>query len=349
MDLATAISNIRPNRKAILFLGAGFSNASKNILDAPTPSGTQLAARILERLKIPGAAPLSMAVDKLREKLPPNEAFDFVRDELTVLSLTNEQHDVLLLPWTRIYTTNVDNIGSDFSGRNWHDAAIDDKPVAFGDFVYLHGCVTNCTLTNYYTNLKLGEQIYLMNARSRSGYYHLLKQDLYECDAVFVVGYSMADPDLASLFFNSDDLLNKCFVFSGSPDELAAHRISLIGTNTQLTTADLARLVRERPNDTEPMPPSELLIDRGAFDTKEITQTARQNLLIYGRYDDNVARTSWTKGGPTYVVNRAIATELASLSPPRMAVVHSHLGNGKSLIFHQAGFCSPTEAKKFSP
>ena len=338
MDLATALQNIQANRKAILFLGAGFSNSAKNLVGLSTPSGTQLAARILEFLKIPGTASLGLAVDKLREKLPPQEAFDFITNQLTVEALTPDQTSVLALPWTRIYTTNVDNIGSALTTRTCHDAAIEDNPVGFGNFVYLHGSVTNCTSTNYYKNLKLGEQLYLANARSGSGYLHMLKQDLYECDSAFVIGYSMADPNLAEIFFNSEDLLNKCFVFSGHADELSAHRISLIGTNTDLGMADLDRLVKERPANAEIPIRSDLIADRGSFDTKEVTQTARQNMLIYGRFDANTARTNWVSGGPTYVIKRKIADHLADLASPCVAVVHSHLGNGKSLIFEYARF-----------
>jgi hypothetical protein len=338
MDLATAIRNIQPKRKAILFLGAGFSNVAKNELGMSTPAGSQLADRILKRLNILGTANLGLAVDKLREKLSPADAFEFIRSQLTVTALSDEQQSILSLPWTRIYTTNVDNIASELAHRTWRDAASDEAPVTTGDVVCLHGCITNCTPTNYYQKLKLGEQLYLMGPHGGSGYYHMFNQDLYECDVVFIVGYSMADPDLATIFFGSDALINKCFVFSGTADELSAHRISLIGTNTNSGLVDLARMVRARPSDEALPVRAELSIDTGAFESKEITQTARQNLLIFGRYDVNVARSNWALGGPAYVVKREIGEQLASLKPPIIAIVHSHLGNGKSLIFEYAKF-----------
>lgn len=338
MDLATALRNIRPGRKVLLFLGAGFSNATANELGLATPAGSQLADRILKYLDITGTAPLGLAIDKLREKLTPADAFNFIKSQLTVTALSEEQSEILSLSWTRIYTTNVDNIASKLAQRTWRDASSDNVPLTTGDIVCLHGCITNCVPTNYYQKLKLGEQLYLMGQHGGSGYYHMFRQDLYECDAVFVVGYSMADPDLATIFFGSDDLINKCFVFSGSPDELSAHRISLIGTNTNSSLQDLARLVRERTPDDQPPLRMELSIDRGAYNSNEITQTARQNLLIFGRYDFNVARSSWALGGPTYVVKRDIGDQLAALKPPVIAIVHSHLGNGKSLVFEYAKF-----------
>jgi hypothetical protein len=338
MNLASAVANIRANRKAILFLGAGFSNGALNQVGEPTPSSNQLAKLILEYLNIPGQANLGLAIDKLREKKSPKDAYDFIANQLTIPKLTEQQRELLSLPWTRIYTTNVDNVGSTLSQRRWHDATQQNDPVSFGDFVYLHGCITNCTLSNYYSNLKLGEQLYLMNSRSGSGYYHMLKQDLHECDAVFVVGYSMSDPDFATTFFNSNDLINKCFVFSGVPDELSAHRISLIGTNTNLGMEQLALLVKNQPPNEELTFRSDIIVDSGDYTSKEITQSSRQNLLIFGRYDENVARTSWTTGNPQYVVQRKMAEFLASLSSPKIAIVHSHLGNGKSLIFSYARF-----------
>lgn len=346
MNLQNAIGNIRANRKAILFLGAGFSNGSLNKTGKPTPSSGQLSDLILQHLNIPGRANLSLAIDKLREKTPPTEAFEFISDQLIVPKMADDQREILSLPWTRIYTTNVDNIGSDLSLRKWHDATQQNNPVEFGDFVYLHGCITNCSPANYYSNLKLGEQLYLMNSRSGSGYYHMLKQDLHECDAVFVIGYSMSDPDFATAFFNTDDLINKCFVFSGVPDELSAHRISLIGTNTNFGMADLATLVRNQPASDEQVFRSEIIVDAGGYDTKEVTQSSRQNLLIFGRYDENVARTSWSEKDRDYAIQRKEARTLLSLTGPKIAIVHSHLGNGKSLIFNYTRFLLTESGKR---
>src|SRR4051812_35187218 len=101
--------------------------------------------------------------------------------------------------------------------------------------------------------------MYLSGAGAASGYLHLLRQDLYECDSAFVIGYSMADPNLAEIFFNTADLLNKCFVFSGRADELSAHRIALVGTDTGLSLADFVGEIQSRPADSESPLPSDLM------------------------------------------------------------------------------------------
>ncbi len=113
-----------------------------------------------------------------------------------------------------------------------------------------------------------------MNNSRGAGYQHMLKQDLHECDAAFVVGYSMADPDFATTFFNSDDLVNKCFVFSGIADELSAYRISLIGTDTKLGVSDIARLAKERLPEAATTFRSEIIVNTSGYNTKHVTQSA---------------------------------------------------------------------------
>lgn len=333
MDIGAAVANVRRDRKAILFLGAGFSNDATNIAGGPTPSSKQLSKTILDRYSISDTAPLSLAIDQMREREPPTEAFNFLRQQLTVSKLTEVQEEILGLPWARIYTTNIDNIGSELSKRHYRDAVVDQPPVSTGDFIYLHGCIGNCGPTNYYSRLKMGEQLYVAGSHSNSPLHHVMRQDFYEADVVIVIGYSMADPDLQTLFFESPDLVNKCFVFSGTPDALSSHRIKLIGHNTNRTAAQFLEAARAVPPGLDLGYSSAITEDNGSYEYKETSQGARQNLLVLGRFDRNIARTSWNvPGSQPYVVGRSAAASIAEIKAPRIVVIHSHLGNGKSLL-----------------
>jgi len=174
--LGDAVSRIGLGRKAVLFLGAGFSNAAKNLAGSSTPASKQLSARILDKLEIVGEAPLGLAIDKIREKLSPGDAFKFIQEQLTVVSITEVQKYILSLPWYRIFTTNLDTIGSEFSGRKWKDSTEQFTPLSVGDFVYLHGALSGCNSLNWYSKLKLGEQMYMMQAQATSGYHHMLSK-----------------------------------------------------------------------------------------------------------------------------------------------------------------------------
>lgn len=143
MQLMDAIALINASRKPILFLGAGFANQAGNSLGQPTPSSWQLVDRMLTLIDVDGGndAPLSFAIDQMREKEKPEQVFEFLSDQLTVPDATLEQRRIMALPWRRIYTTNIDNIGLTFSNRPIRDAAIEASPAEAGTFIYLHGCL----------------------------------------------------------------------------------------------------------------------------------------------------------------------------------------------------------------
>jgi hypothetical protein len=341
MQLTEALSLIRSSRKPVLFLGAGFANQAPNLDGESTPSSRQLVARMLERIPVEGDAdtPLSFAVDQLREKRTPSEAHTFLVRQLTTNEPTLEQLKILALPWQRIYTTNIDNIGLSHSNRRCLDASSDTAPSDRGDFIYLHGCLANCQPNNYYQKVKMGEQLYLAGSHSSSPYHSLLKQDLHESDCVIVIGYSMGDPDLSRLFYGSPSLINKCFVFSGDTKPLDHHRINAIGSDTKQTSTDFLAAFEAQPTNSVPQFSSQITVEHGNYDSKPVLQASRQNLLIYGRFDRNVARTSWSNTAePTYAIQRTIGDILAGLAAPSTAIVHSHLGNGKTLIFEYARY-----------
>src|SRR5581483_8028203 len=80
---------------------------------------------------------------------------------------------------------------------------------------------------------------------------------------------------------------------------------------------------------------------------KEVTQASRQNLLIFGRYDDNIARSSWSDvSNPSYAIPRREGEQLGTLQGPAIAIIHSHLGNGKTLIFRYAQHLLATSRKQ---
>ncbi|MEQ9634506.1 MAG: hypothetical protein RLW68_00325 [Devosia marina] len=349
MQLNEAISLIAGNRKPILFLGAGFANQAINAVGLSTPSSWQLVDRMLSSVDVDGGnnAPLSFAIDQLREQAEPTSAYNFLAGQLTVPDPTLEQRRILALPWHRIYTTNIDNIGIDHSNRNCLDAAVDTAPASHGDFIYLHGCLAKTTPTNYYQRVKMGEQLYVAGSHSTSLYHSLLHQDLHESDCVFVIGYSMGDPDLSALFYGSSpDLVNKCFVFSGTTKPIESHRISFIGTDTKQTSSDFLNAVDAQPVSTAPQYPVQIEPDQGAYDAKAVSQISRQNLLIYGRFDRNIARYSWADPSqPVYAVARRAAHNIASMDGPATVVVHSHLGNGKSIALEFARFAAASSGK----
>jgi hypothetical protein len=347
MHLTEALTVIKPNRKAILFLGAGFAAEAKNKGGKTVPSSVALSRRILEKLEIEGTAELSLAIDELRNQADNTDAFQFLSDELTAVEITDTQREIInQIPWHRIYTTNIDTIYKENYQNRVIDANDSVDEIKVGDLIQLHGSIHNCSSHNYFHKLKMGEQNYVAGSHSQNIYLDQLQNDLFECDVFVVIGYNMGDPNLSNLFFKSKNLMNKCFVFSGTPDNLSRHRIELIGHNTNLKSHDFLSMYKNAPKSGEVVPPLTYAV-RAEYSTKKVTRIAQQNLLVFGRYDQNIARTIWTEeSGETYLIYREIAKELSFSPFGYIHVLHGHLGNGKSLIFEEAMFRSAAKSVK---
>jgi hypothetical protein len=340
MTLQDIIKFISNDRKAILFLGAGFSLEAETDKGKPIPSAKRLSTLLLQEIGITEEAPLSFAADQARENIGNEELYKLLKQNLTIESFSDDQDYILKQPWHRIYTTNFDNTGLKyFPEHKIHDATDEPREVSKGDFIYLHGCLSKCELNNYYHKIKLGEQLYLSGTHTSTSYHDQLMRDLHECDCCIVVGYGMGDENLSATFYNSDAFINKCFVFSGNADAITNYRIELIGNNTNLKLSDLVTLIKTTPKELTFETPTHVKKENNLYDYKPVTQASRQNLLIYGRFDRNIARTAWSNPQEkTYCFNRDLINEIDYKGFNGLYIIHSHFGCGKSIFAEEFMF-----------
>ena len=113
MELQKAIKAAMDG-EAVLFLGAGFSSGGMNILGENIKVGKDLSYAICDDLGITRSDNLTISASRYIEdekcKKGLDEFIDFLKKELTCVETTADQNEICSLPWTRIYTTNYDNI-----------------------------------------------------------------------------------------------------------------------------------------------------------------------------------------------------------------------------------------------
>ena len=113
MELQQALKYVMDG-DAVLFLGAGFSYGGSNISGGVMKVGKDLSYAICDDLKIAQSDNLTISSSRYIEdekcKKGLDEFIDFLRAELTCAETTPEQDAICALPWTRIYTTNYDDI-----------------------------------------------------------------------------------------------------------------------------------------------------------------------------------------------------------------------------------------------
>jgi SIR2-like domain len=116
MDIAaTDIDFLAKNatsNSVVLFLGAGFSSDAKNRLDRQIPVGSAFAKSLWEFLKYPGdydnTALATMYEAALTRK--HSELQRLLDETFLCTSIPSWYQSIAKLFWTRIYTTNVDNV-----------------------------------------------------------------------------------------------------------------------------------------------------------------------------------------------------------------------------------------------
>lgn len=101
--------------KVNLFVGAGFSTLAMSRLQAPLPTGTQLAQALWEFLgyqqPFDPSSPLSELYEALLTSGRPIAAIsDFLNDRLVAVDVPRIYQAITRVFWSRIYTTNIDNV-----------------------------------------------------------------------------------------------------------------------------------------------------------------------------------------------------------------------------------------------
>jgi hypothetical protein len=356
MDL-TSSSKSALLGNAILFVGAGFSQGATNLRGTNLKSGKQITDYFSTLANLPP----SLGLEELSEEVLNIHGVDFLLEEMkqefTVKDIADFQKDAARIPWKRIYTTNYDNvIETAFAsqGKLIHSVTLSDQIREFPKdrpiCVHLNGSIANVNRNNLLSEIKLTETSYLTADVADSRWATLFRQDLAAADSVFYLGYSLWDLDIKRILFEDLQLHAKSFFAVGkSPNQALIKKVERFGTNTNLGTSEIVKFInsivitdadRESPlyHALEPFvqePSSAEVKDRDVFD-----------LLLYGRLDRGFLWRS-SRSELSYCLMRETSKRVvdAILQKPRQFVLHSNLGNGKSVLLcqisaqaHDAGF-----------
>ena len=331
---------------SILFLGAGFSRDATNIQGRHLPTGSELRDELARMLHVSSSDyNLETLVDEVNSQKDLN-LYQTLYELYTVTKLRNHQVDILGLPWRRLYTTNFDNAVEShalINGSNLHTYTYeDDKPKRLTrSVIHLHGSIHSTTEDNVLNQLVLSERSYVHQHFEKSPWYDEFVRDIRFCNACFFVGYSLSDHHISALLLQDPSFRERIFfVTEKEIDSIFANRIRPYGKILPIGIEGFAQLCRTLPK------PASLgdLHALKAFryvdphkDKKTLLQPTPLeilNLVTYGIF--NYQRCLSTLPGAQYIVPRQELAEQATkeLSNARCLLVHSHLGNGKSIFLH---------------
>jgi hypothetical protein len=340
------ISQLDP-ASSILFLGSGFSFGAENIRSGPMPVGKGLKEEFARVLNVRAE---DYDLITLADELAQREDLDLYQTVYELFSTTKArdfQREIISEKWRRIYTTNYDDLvewirleaDSEINSYSFDDP----KPsrLAAGAVIHLHGSIRNATKENVLKQLVLNESSYIRQHIERSVWYDDFVRDLTFCSNCFFIGYSLADMHIAALLMKNEQFRKKVFFITRDlADAIFNRRVEPYGTILPIGADGFAELCKKLPRPSLTTDHSRLKAFKYLDPQKDKrtlvppTPIEILNLVAYGKFSETRCMT--TLPDSKYVIARSSTVEQAQqlLRNHKCIMVHSRLGNGKTIFLH---------------
>lgn len=327
---------------SVLFLGSGFSAGATNIARSPVPTGHPLLERLAKSLdEDPKELDLKSAADEFLGRSDLS-LYELLYETFTISEVLPHQRDILSLPWARIYTTNYDDIVNSIKGPNFPVFTFDDPrphrlPKAFA--VHLHGSIRRANEENAADQLILNNRSYDVITRQFPEWFDEFKHDRRTFEACYFMGFSLGDHHITGLMSAGEESVRRTyFVTREGPSASFVRRASNYGEIVPIGFGKFADLSKTLPKPERPQSLGALQSFKylhSGLDSKALavpTPIEIINLVSFGTFSQN--RFFNTPDESSYVAPRSKPVEdtLEALKDTRTVLVHSRLGNGKTIF-----------------
>ena len=193
MDFTTAIEHCLDGN-AVLFVGAGFSKGAKNRRGSALKTGKGLAEELCRQCGIP-EMDLNYAASWYENQKGEDSLKKLLFDEFLVQSVSSDQIFIGTIPWSRIYTTNYDNvIETVYESNKLQITPVDLRDAVSkvkGDHlcVHINGYIKNIYNDNLRDTLRLTQESYDADSIVDSEWISLFRKDISLAKVVVFIGY----------------------------------------------------------------------------------------------------------------------------------------------------------------
>lgn len=327
---------------SVLFLGSGFSAGATNIAKGKVPAGHPLLERLAEALEEEAKdLDLKSAADEFLSRTDLS-LYELLYETFTISEILSYQRDIVSLPWARIYTTNYDDIVSQVKGPNFPFFTFDEPrprrlPPAFA--VHLHGSIRRANEENADEQLIINNKSYDVITRQHPDWFHEFQRDRRTFEACYFMGFSLGDHHISGLMTSGEESVKRTyFVSRKDPKPSFVRRASEYGEIAPIgfeTFAELAKTLPrpERPQNLSALQSFKYL--RPGLDSKTLaapTPVEIINLVSFGRFSQSRFFNTPTEHGYVAPRNKPVEDTLEVLKSAKTVLVHSRLGNGKTIF-----------------
>lgn len=332
---------------AILFTGAGFSYKAKNAYPPPDsviPDARTFAKQLATALGVSGEYDLPVISQYYANKKGEHNLLQEIARHFTTVSVQDFHVSLASIPWRRVYTTNYDDCFEHAALKKkieWTSVTTDYEPSAKKHLcVHINGHIRNLTVKNLSTQIKLTHSSYSADSFAASRWAQQFRQDLNNAKSVFFIGYSLSDIDVARILYSSPELRDRTFfVVAPNADEIVTAPLGNYGTVYPIGIEEFANLAKniDVPVDVSKHSYSWLVEYNSGTPPQEPDDKDGIDLLTLGIVEQPHIIWSLAEDNPRCYIRRTETSEIINEIDRgrRWFLVHSDLGNGKTIIKHE--------------
>lgn len=332
---------------AVLFTGAGFSFKAKNAFpdpEAEIPDARKFSKQLTSACGSSGDYDLPVISQYYIDKNGEQNLLQEIARRFTTVEVQDFHVTVASMPWRRVYTTNYDDCFENAALQNnnkWKAVTTDISPSGEKNLcVHINGHITNLTIRNLSTQIKLTHSSYSADSFASSWWSQQFRQDLNNAKSIFFIGYSLSDIDVARILYSSPDLCDRTFfIVAPNADEIVTSPLKKYGTVHPIGIEQFSKLVQctDVPVDISKHSYSWLVEYASEADPEEPQSKDGIDLLTLGVIEQPHVIWSLAETKPRCYVKRSETSEIVNEIDKgrRWFLVHSDIGNGKTIIKHE--------------
>jgi hypothetical protein len=324
-----------------------------SLADEPFLLGAGLGKALADEAGIPSDFALEDISDIYMSKFGSGPLLQKLRNWYVAKEVTKSQKELAKLPWRRVYTTNYDDVferacaevgkgiishvGSDSVGKLGKNGLT---------CVHLNGFIWTATEGSLSKELKLTSTSYSAGSAMNDEWIDRFRFDLHAAQAIFFVGYSLADLDLRRLLVEQELKDKSFFVLKENPSLADAHRASLFGLpvakGVEAFADEVAKFLKNYsvPYDVAPIShcikPYVPVAAAGPIQDRYLFE-----LTLSGKLRGDYIAPAYL-GQVVYCGVRSGVRKFAECLEPGVGVIyfHSSLGNGKTVAMALAQYAA---------
>lgn len=332
---------------SVLFTGAGFSYKALNAIPPPgngIPDARSFAKQLTMDCGATGDYDLPLISQYYIAKKGESSMLQEIAKRFTAVSVQDFHVDIAAIPWRRVYTTNYDNCfeyAALQKNKQWKAVTTETEPNAEKKLcIHINGHITNLTIQNLTNQIKLTHSSYSADSFALSKWAQQFRQDINNAQSIFFIGYSLSDLDVARILYSSPELCERTFfVVAPNADEIVTIPLRKYGKVHPIGIKAFAEMVNrtEIPNDVSKYTYSWLVEYDSDTTPEEPNDKDGIDLLTMGIVEQPHVIWSLAEKTPRCYVTRSEVSEISRELDRgrRWFLVHSDIGNGKTIIKHQ--------------